>query len=654
MTRLIPSTPQLTGRMFVNTHLRIIITYILLIASGGFTFGQQTENYSTYQSYDTAAISKTIWQAVKLQYTDLDSADRMLKQAYIASREAGFKEGMFNSMYGLGFGEQWTGGARKAIAYYKNALRYATPTNTLVAPLYNNMGCAYLSIGKNRVALDNFNKALAYAKGAKAPLDSSLSYVNIAGVWAGLEEHEQAMMQMQKATDIARRAGDSRHLCQAYLTSATLCTYNSKWEDAIAYVANAQQYSDSASYSTRISIYDIWASALIGMEKYNEALAVLQNAKTIADTCGEVVPTFYTEALTGSVYLKTNDIANARKWLLPAYEAGMTTDNQQIIQSVQREVAELYYRSNEYGNAYAVLRNYTDSYDSLNKIEKSLLLQEWIDMQAEEKNETVLKQQLAIAQREQKIRTKYLWAGASVLSFLLLLSVSIGTVRIQKNKLAMRRSEVDYLRQSGEIDELKARIRGEENERQRIATDLHNNIAGQVWAIRMKVEQVRQTGERDGITYLSGLINNAAEDIRKTAENLLAKAIEENDLAALLTELCEKANNNTPLTITFSAPHPLKLTDKHAQYHLYTMVQELVQNAIKHANSATRISVTALQEETKLTVTVEDDGQPGYKESTPGIGLGEIKKRVAGMNGAFQIVHETQGTRAQIILPNLS
>ncbi len=637
--------------MFVNKHLQIIILLISLIASGSRAFGQQAENYSTIQSYDTAAISKTIWQAVKIQYKDIDSAERMLKRAYIAGKEAGFKEGMFNSMYGLGFGEQWRGNIRKAIVYYQNALIHTTPTHTLVAPLYNNLGCAYLSIGKKRAALDNFNKSLANTRGAKASVDSSLTYVNIAKAWSELEEHEQAMTYMQKATDIARRTGDSQQLCQVYLTTAHLCTYNSKWKDATTYLALAQQYSKAASHSTRITVYDTWASVLIEEKKYTEAFAALQHAKTIADTCGQLVPTFYTNALRGSLYLKTNDIANARKWLLPAYKEIITTENDELIQSVQREVAELYHKSGEHGNAYKVLRRYTDAYDSLNKTEKSLLLQEWIEMKAEEKNETVLKQQLAIAEREQKIRKKYLWAGASVLSFLLLLSVSIGTVRHQKNKLAMRLSEVDSLRQSGEIDELKARIRGEENERQRIATDLHNDIAGQLWAIRMKVEQMRQTGDKTGLAHVYRQINNAAEDIHKTAENLLAQSIEKHDLAALLAELCEKANNNAPLSITFSAPRPINLTDKNVQYDVYTMVQELVQNAIKHARGATQINITALQEETKLVVTVEDNGQPALKESAPGIGIGEIKKRAARMNGSFQIVHEDQGTRAEIILP---
>jgi PAS domain S-box-containing protein len=191
-----------------------------------------------------------------------------------------------------------------------------------------------------------------------------------------------------------------------------------------------------------------------------------------------------------------------------------------------------------------------------------------------------------------------------------------------------------------EMQLLQALVQGEEKERSRIARDLHDGISGMIAAAKMHVASlsiqfpaVAQTKEyKHGID----LLDTAAIQVRRTSHNLMPEIVLEKGLSQALSRYCHSISNDQ-LTVTFIAtglPHRYIAT---FELLLYRIVQELLNNIIKHAK-ATEAFVQIREQSRLLTLTIEDNGI-GFNEKdlTEGTGLSSIKKRIEKMNGCIDI-----------------
>jgi two-component system, NarL family, sensor kinase len=166
----------------------------------------------------------------------------------------------------------------------------------------------------------------------------------------------------------------------------------------------------------------------------------------------------------------------------------------------------------------------------------------------------------------------------------------------------------------------------------------------------MKGNAIITRESMDQYDHALGLLDTSLRELQLVAYNLLPETLFRNGLKQALSDFCEVVRT-TGLETSFAFYGIEKRYDEKLEIAIYRIVQELVNNAIKHARS-TEISVQIVSQEQRLSVTVQDNGTGMDKkmaEQTTGKGLSNIRTRVASFGGLFDLSSENgKGTEANI------
>jgi signal transduction histidine kinase len=228
---------------------------------------------------------------------------------------------------------------------------------------------------------------------------------------------------------------------------------------------------------------------------------------------------------------------------------------------------------------------------------------------------------------------------------------------IEKNQKAELR--IARAREEG----LNALIIGVENERKRIARDLHDGACVNLAAINMKVDALREDVSANPalvskIADIADDLDQTYREVRGISHDLMSKSLDSTGLQTALEELAVRMQQaQKGLSVNFYANYPLDRVNDLAKIHLYRIAQELLANVLKHAHSS-NVNVQLLEDEGNLLLTVEDDGRGFNVEkalSNGGIGLSNIRARVEVLHGKLHLDSAAEkGTFVSIEIPRSS
>lgn len=205
-------------------------------------------------------------------------------------------------------------------------------------------------------------------------------------------------------------------------------------------------------------------------------------------------------------------------------------------------------------------------------------------------------------------------------------------------------------------------IEGENNERRRIAKEIHDSLGQSLTAASLNFSAAKNTIENMGFTQTDKIeagmnfLKNAIEESRNIAHNLMPNAIEDFGLIPSLKSLFNQIEKSSGIKISLynNFGSDMRL-NKQIELNLYRITQEALNNAIKHAG-ATEIFVQLVLHKNEIIFTFEDNGR-GFniadaEKTQKGMGLKSIYNRVKAMSGRFEIDSVPgQGTSITIQLP---
>lgn len=227
---------------------------------------------------------------------------------------------------------------------------------------------------------------------------------------------------------------------------------------------------------------------------------------------------------------------------------------------------------------------------------------------------------------------------------LIIIYFGVSLYRHQRRNLALHRLN------------LLAEISTLEKERTRMAKDLHDDLGSFLTVTKFQVSSVMPSNEEDAVLLQKATANidQALTRLREIAGDLMPGALARKGLVVALQELMDTVSQTCTLRIIFR--HQLsetRLEDK--GIHLYRVMQELLQNAIKHAR-ATLINIELKEEEDQLYIFYTDNGA-GFDYvktagNTSGFGLRSLKSRIEIMGGSLQAKSTPQaGTEYLMTIP---
>ena len=605
------------------------------------------ERLSVEQAEDTAAIARLIRESRK-QYNNADSAIALLQQAYTLSKNTGYIDGCARALLGLGTNMFNKGELEKSKVYFREAYPYCNHAlfarRQLMVQWCNNMASPFSMQGMSDSAAYYYYKALD-VMGTPGIADSDLYTVilaNLGTVWQKAGQNKKSLYYSQKGLQIALIRNDSDRIADIYesIGLATMGNDSSSrnWLRK-AYALHIKRNNFITAQMDCCALAISAASPDSALYYYNEALT-LSKRTNIAPLHKIFIGMGYTY-----LQLKQYDkaAANLKTGLERAIQLGYTGD----LPLTYQGLVAAYTGAHDYEQALKYQKAYADMRDSItNNANLAAANTLEIKYRTAEKDKEIAEGKLQVLGRDSKLQEKNKWILA-IISGLFVLGVLFMSVVVNyKRREKLQTEKERTLKQQQEINDLRSVIAGEENERTRIARELHDGIMVQLAAIKMKLrnEKKMRTDNTTGDEILIQLDSTITE-LRQTAHNLMPDMLLEAGLTDALFYCCKSFPRGTDLNIIFQhygeLPHLLPETE----LYLYRIVQELLQNIIKHAH-ATKALVQMNYHPPFVSFSVEDNGI-GYDKNITGEGMGlkSINSRLRALGGTIDIQsNKQQGT----------
>jgi len=499
------------------------------------------------------------------------------------------------------------------------------------------------------------------------------------------KEYVEAIQLFNKSIKISEKNNNKKQ--SAYLQNNianiffSLQDYSSAYEYANRAYLNISEFKDDPYYNQFLSVLSV-AEAKIGKTKAAEIHAnqALKEALSNDDLPAVIIAQY---AL-GDISMANNNSAQAKKHFLNSLELSEKTQNHHftmlnciglltscvalndfqegieygekgiaisdalqndnIHYSVYRHLARAYAGIGKNDIAYKHLLTAHDIYKATTNSEKQEAINDiLIKYDTEKKEKELARKSVLLLEQDVKV-SRFLLVILSLFILLALLLFYFLYQRAKAKQLAQK------IASENERKTLDAIIKGEEIERMRIANELHDGLASSLTAVRFKLEALNETDAQSRKEIIE-MLQNTHEDTRRIAHNLSPILIEKHGLAEAL-RIFGLENSSPSCSISTSITGKPDFLSKEYSLISYRFIQELVQNAQKHAN-ASNISINLLIDQHEARIMVEDNGIGfEYNEATLKGGLLSLKTRIENLKGIFDVdSSKKNGTVIMIQLP---
>lgn len=256
-----------------------------------------------------------------------------------------------------------------------------------------------------------------------------------------------------------------------------------------------------------------------------------------------------------------------------------------------------------------------------------------------------------------EIQVAFLVALGTGGMFLLAVAIVMFMTFYQKRML-----QEQYKRQQMEIafqqKMIEAALQSQEEERRRLAGEMHDSIGAMLSAIRLGITTLaKQIPDPQLVDFPKEMLDETIQSVRRISRDLMPATLEKFGLAPAVKELCDRFQATAGLPIHCEQIGDILPFDKTRELMLFRIVQELINNALKHAK-AKAIQVT-LAHGAEIEVIVEDDGIgfdvdaiKNSREPGRGLGIFNIENRVRVLNATvFYDKERQQGTKIIVKVP---
>ena len=215
--------------------------------------------------------------------------------------------------------------------------------------------------------------------------------------------------------------------------------------------------------------------------------------------------------------------------------------------------------------------------------------------------------------------------------------------KIAEQNEVLQQQKITELEKDKQLQSVDAMLKGQEDERNRIAKDLHDGLGGMLSGVKISFMNMKEnmimTAENVGVFERSiSQLDNTIAELRKVAHNLMPEALVKFGLTDAINDFCMAMTTSTHIHIVYEHLGESRKLGNTADVYIYRIIQELISNAVKHGQPK-QIIVQTTTTPTKVLITVEDDGKgldANKLAMSKGIGITNIKHRVNYFKGQIE------------------
>ncbi|MBL7911910.1 MAG: sensor histidine kinase [Bacteroidia bacterium] len=534
---------------------------------------------------------------------DIELALDLAKQALVLSDSIKYAKGKLAAYNALANVYSHNSNQSEALKNYFNALKIAEDINHKpgIANAYNNIGSVYLNTGNIKEASSYLQQSLKISKELDYKKLLSTVYENLGLLNRVQKNYTEAHENHLLSLDIREKLGDPRAIAWSYQNLGIDYASQKNYPLALNYFMKALKLQEELGdkYELCLVLSNI-SELYFEQKKYKEAVENSERSLTIAYEVNFGQTILQMEMLLSEIYEITGNTKEALKHYKKYTVAKDSIQNEENTKKIVR--AEMNYKFEK-------------------KMQEERAFQE---------------KQKELADKELKYQKVISWSGitASILIILIAIILIYGYKRKIKTNSFIALQEEEIARQ-------KAGIEGQELERERIAKELHDGLGGTLAGIKLKLEKIniKKTESVTELGNIIDLVSDSCKEVRTISHNLSPPSISNLLLTDALELLTRKFHNPNFLNIQLECfnKEGINAVNSEIKNNIYRIVQECINNIIKHAEAKT-IRIDIFKEESYLFLSIEDDGK-GFdaKQIKEGIGLKNITSRVQFLKGDITI-----------------
>jgi two-component system NarL family sensor kinase len=570
--------------------------YRFVSADSALNFGEQALQLAQKLNY-----SKGIAQAyndIGIIYIDKAQylrATKLLNEALKIRDQPGIAS-IYNK---LGIIDQKQGRLKEALEHQISALKIYQKLgqDKWIGYSLNNIAIIHQNLGNLDKAIEYHQKALEYRIKMKDQAGEATSYGNMANVYVRLYDTISAVNYYQKAINLSRSL---------------------KIEELI-----------SANLSNMGNIS-------IGQKKYDHALELFDESLEIRERLGDSKGISSTLSRIGTVYTETKRYRDASKALNRslAIANNISTIDEKL--SALLGLAKLKALTNQLDSSFVMMKLYIATKDS---VYDARIKQQILDVQSQYETDK-LEQDLELIKTEKEnteIKLTQRKTEIWLLVFVFISIIGAGIFLFYRHQ-ARQKAAANAERISEQKTRMSAVFQAQEEERRRIAKELHDGVGQTISAIKMNYQSLAQKASENNLIpdfkKIGKMLDNAGKEVRSISHQMIPKELEQFGLIPAVEGMLNLNLEHSQITYQFEHSGFEERIGTHIELVLFRVLQELVSNVIKHSK-ATELNVQLVKVKSHVVLNVSDNGI-GFnveKKEKNGIGLLNIASRIDGIKG---------------------
>ncbi len=608
-----------------------------------------------------------------------DSAQYCFEQALQVYIRIDEKRGVINCYKELGNVSVGTGKLEEGLEYYTKGLNLVKQNKfeDLEPSFVNNLGLVYLEQGHLTKALQYFNES---ASANEHGYDYAISINNIGVVKRKQGKLDEALSYFKKSLSACQDVGDEYCSITPLSGMASLYLEQKKYEQAFEVSARIIKAQESLGLEKDLMVsYNRMGLLYNEQESYDLALAYFYRALGIA-----------THLNSGLTYFIHGNLSNTHEYLGQFEEALkhniLFYQKKDSLSSVEYKLRteELLtkYETDKREKEISLLKKDKRLQEIEMENKQALYTKELLKRNLEEqenkykllhKNRQIgfltkdsALQKAKIENKQIELERQTFFRNVAIVSAILIFIPTFILMVVYQQKvrnkelLALKTEEVNKqksleLLRSFEIKTIKANIEGQEKEKQRLARELHDGVAGSLAAIKMRFQSIGQLLEDNAtLKNLMQSVDEVYKEVRTISHHLTPPGMMQYSFVHFINKYLTEISQSSKINIEYIYHGEMalnQLTDD-VKVEIYRILQELITNVIKHSK-ADLVEVQLMKQTEEVNLIVEDWGK-GFDAvaKSAGLGLVSIKSRVDALGGQLNVDSAPKrGTIVSVIIP---
>lgn len=515
-----------------------------------------------------------------------------------------------------------------------------------IAQALSHLGNTWFYKGDFVKATEYFFRSLQLAEriGAKSIIASN--YNNLAAVYMETENYEPAEQYAQKAIDANKKLNDTIGLANSYNSLANVYYMQEKDSLSLLNFHLSLKQREAARDSIGLfkgnknlgAVYFEMGDTATGIKYTEECIRYLPAKTDSANWFGAYLSL-------AQIYERINDQHRAGIYFAKAAPYAKASREYNKLEDYYYSLSYFNAGAGDFKKAWENHKLYTSYRDSVVNQQKNYQLSE-----LNTKYETE-KQQKLIQSQEFELKQKKSWIIGGMV--FILISTLLAFMYYRNKRYKMQEKLIAEIHK-GEKLATAALFEGEQNERIRIARDLHDSVGQMLSLAKMNLSALSRPEEAQSNTL--SLIDRAIDEVRVISHNLIPEELSFGIVPALesMADKINSSGSSTAMRTDIDESIRMYPFAKETELSVYRIIQEVVSNMIRHAQ-ASEIYLSLKQENRKIFILVKDNGrgmEPGSIEKSTGIGWKNVKARVDLLNGDLKLDSEKMtGTTIEISIP---